>query len=103
MKIDQHFEEYINEVDKHTYHPDLMKIYEKFPDKIEDFKNLLFYGKSGVGKYSQMLYSIKKYSHSDLKYEKKLSIVFNKDVYSVTFTPILMVFSTLVIIENGLS
>jgi hypothetical protein len=28
-----------------------------------------------------MLNSIKKYSHSDLKYEKKLSIVFNKDVY----------------------
>ena len=74
MKIDQHFEEYINEVDKHTYHPDLMKIYEKFPDKIEDFKNLLFYGKSGVGKYSQMLYSIKRYSPTSLKYEKKMCI-----------------------------
>ena len=74
MKIDQHFEEYISEVDKHTYHPDLMKIYEKFPDKIEDFKNLLFYGKSGVGKYSQMLYSIKRYSPTSLKYEKKMCI-----------------------------
>jgi len=74
MKIDQHFEEYINEVDKHNYHPDLVKIYDKFPERIEEFKNLLFYGKSGVGKYSQMLYSIKRYSPSSLKYEKKMCI-----------------------------
>jgi len=74
MKIEQHFEEYINEIDKHNYHTDLVKIYEKFPDKIEEFKNLLFYGKSGVGKYSQMLYSIKRYSPSSLKYEKKMCI-----------------------------
>jgi hypothetical protein len=43
--------------------------------------NLIFYGPGGIGKYSQMLYAIKKYSHSELKYEKKISIVFNKDVY----------------------
>lgn len=74
VKIEQHFEEYINEVDKHNYHTDLVKIYEKFPDTMEEFTNLLFYGKSGVGKYSQMLYSIKRYSPSSLKYEKKMCI-----------------------------
>ena len=74
MKIEQHFEEYINEVDKHNYHPDLAKIYEKFPDKIDEFKNVMFYGRSGVGKYSQMLYSIKRYSPTSLKYEKKMCI-----------------------------
>jgi hypothetical protein len=74
MKPDLHFEEYINEVEKHNYHSDLAKIYDKFPERIEDFKNVVFYGKSGVGKYSQMLYAIKRYSPSSLKYEKKMCI-----------------------------
>jgi hypothetical protein len=43
--------------------------------------NVIFFGPGGVGKYSQMLHSIKKYSPSELKYEKKLSIVFNKQAY----------------------
>lgn len=72
-----HFDEYITEIDKHNYHSDLVKIYEKFPDSIDEFKNLLFYGKSGVGKYSQMLYSIKRYSPTSLKYEKKMCITLN--------------------------
>ena len=62
-------------------HPKLEKIYAHFPETINKLGNLIFYGPSGVGKYSQMLHSIKKYSNSDLKYEKKLSILFNKDVY----------------------
>jgi hypothetical protein len=74
MKPEQHFEEYINEIDKHNYHSDMVKIYNNFPDTIDQFTNLLFYGKSGVGKYGQMLYSIKRYSPSSLKYEKKMCI-----------------------------
>ena len=82
MKFQEtHFEEYINAINKINIHPKLEKIYSHFPVSIEKLGNLIFYGPSGVGKYSQMLYSIKKYSHSELKYEKKLSLVFNKDVY----------------------
>lgn len=82
MKFQEtHFEEYINSVQKTNLHPKLDKYYNKFPDTISKLGNLIFYGPSGVGKYSQMLFAIKKYSHSELKYEKKLSIVFNKDVY----------------------
>jgi hypothetical protein len=82
MKFQEtHFEEYINAVTKMNLHPKLEKIYTHFPGTIDKLGNLIFYGPSGVGKYSQMLYAIKKYSHSELKYEKKLSIVFNKDVY----------------------
>jgi hypothetical protein len=82
MKFQEtHFEEYINAVNKMNIHKKLEKVYSHFPESIEKLGNLIFYGPSGVGKYSQMLYSIKKYSHSELKYEKKLSIVFNKDVY----------------------
>lgn len=82
MKFQEtHFEEYISSLNKSNLHPKLEKVYSHFPCSINKLGNLIFYGPSGIGKYSQMLYSIKKYSHSDLKYEKKLSIVFNKDVY----------------------
>jgi hypothetical protein len=73
-----HFEEYINENNRIDLHPKLNKIYNKFPDNICDFKNLILYGPSGIGKYTQMLKCIKKYSPTELKYERKLSIIFNK-------------------------
>lgn len=76
-----HFEEYINENNRINLHPKLDKIYSKFPKNIRDLKNIIFYGPSGTGKYTQMLKSIKKYSPSELKYEKKLSITFNKQQY----------------------
>ena len=74
-----HFEEYIK---KENLHPKLEKIYNNnFPKTINKLGNLIFYGPSGVGKYTQMLNSIKKYSPSDLKYEKKTSLTFNKQQY----------------------
>jgi len=78
---ESHFEEYINENNRINLHPKLNKIYEKFPNSIKELKNLLFYGPSGVGKYTQMLKSIKKYSPTDLKYEKKISFTYNKQQY----------------------
>ena len=66
-----HFEEYINENNRINLHPKLDKIYEKFPKLIADLKNLILFGPGGIGKYSQMLKSIKKYSPTELKYEKK--------------------------------
>ena len=81
MKIyDTHFEDYIDN-NKIPLHKKLSKLYEKFPDNIIDLKNLIFYGPVGVGKYTQMLLSIKKYSPSNLKYEKKLSINYNKNIF----------------------
>jgi hypothetical protein len=76
-----HFEEYINENKKFDLHPKLNKIYEKFPKSLCDLKNVIFYGPSGTGKYTQMLKSIKKYSPSELKYEKKISLTYNKQQY----------------------
>ena len=76
-----HFEEYINENQREDLHPKLNKLYNKFPKHITELKNLIFYGPSGVGKYTQMLKSIKKYSPSELKYEKKLSVVYNKQQF----------------------
>ena len=69
-----HFEEYIQ---KESLHPKLEKLYNKFPEKLSNLKNLIFFGPSGVGKYTQMLKTIRKYSQSDLKYEKRISLVYN--------------------------
>jgi len=79
--LETHFEEYINSVNKINLHPKLEKVYNKFPDSINKLGNIIFYGPGGVGKYSQMLYSIRKYSPSELKYEKKLSITHDKKQY----------------------
>jgi len=76
-----HFEEYINENKRENLHPKLDKIYQKFPANINDLKNIIFFGPCGVGKYTQALKCIKKYSPSELKYEKKITLTFNKQPY----------------------
>lgn len=76
-----HFEEYISENNRINLHPKLNKIYDNFPKLIQELKNIIFYGPSGTGKYTQMLKSIKKYSGTDLKYERKISVTYNKTQY----------------------
>jgi hypothetical protein len=76
-----HFEEYINENNRENLHPKLEKIYDNFPKTIQELKNLIFFGPNGTGKYTQMLKSIKKYSPTELKYEKKISLTYNKIQY----------------------
>ena len=83
-----HFEEYCNAAVKENLHPSLQKIYKKFPKSLFKLKNLIFYGPSGVGKYTQMLSSIKKYSETELKYEKKISVMFNKQQYFLKISDI---------------
>jgi len=79
--LDSHFNEYIQSVNKVSLHPTLTKQLQTFPSNITDLKNVIFYGPSGVGKYSQILNCINKYSNSELKYEKKLTVTFNKNNY----------------------
>ena len=76
-----HFEEYLTENSRVNLHPKLDKLYAKFPKTLPELKNLIFFGPSGIGKYTQMLKSIRRYSPSDLKYEKKISVTFNKQQY----------------------
>jgi hypothetical protein len=73
-----HFEEYLQ---RESVHPKLDKLYNNFPSKLGNLKNLIFYGPGGVGKYTQMLKAIKQYSPTELKYEKKISLTFNKQQY----------------------
>jgi hypothetical protein len=76
-----HFEDYILSNKRENIHPKLEKIFNKFPSKIHDMKNVIFYGPHGIGKYTQMLRILKRFSPTDLKYEKKISIPFNKQQY----------------------
>ena len=77
--LETHFEEYIRSVDRVNLHPSLKKnskVY--FPDDISKLRHLILYGPRGVGKYTQALYNIKKYSPTELKYERKMNIVIGK-------------------------
>lgn len=86
--LETHFEEYIQTSKKQNLHPKLEKIFNKFPSKLSELKNIIYYGPSGVGKYTQMLKSIKLYSPSELKYEKKISIIFNKEPFFLKISDI---------------
>ena len=79
--LETHFDEYIQKSNTVSLHPQFKKIYNSFPESIDNLKNIILYGPSGVGKYTQMLNIIKKYSPSELKYEKKLTCVYNKTNY----------------------
>ena len=76
-----HFEDYIISCKKTNLHPKLHKVLDKVSNNISQISNLIFYGPSGVGKYTQLLNFIKKYSPTELKYEKKISIIYNKKQY----------------------
>lgn len=84
-KIQLTCEEYCN------YKEDLHNIkYNKYSqfESFENFKNLILYGPCGVGKYTQALQIIKKFSFSNLKYERKMSFEFNKEIYNFIITDI---------------
>ena len=86
--LETHFDDYIVSNKKCSLHPKLNKLYESFPSKIENLKNIIFYGPKGVGKYTQALSCIKKYSSSELKYEKRLTINSNKENFILKMSDI---------------
>ena len=88
IKIDSHFSDYIISDEDNSLHPHMLNVYKKFPNSLQELKNLIFYGPCGIGKYTQVLNSIKKYSNSQLKYEKKLNILFNKNNYYIKISDI---------------
>ena len=78
---ESHYEEYIQSSNNYNIHPELEPILKNLPDKISDLGNLIVYGPSGVGKYTQTLHMIKKYSPSNLKYDKKIKVDTDKNSY----------------------
>jgi Cdc6-like AAA superfamily ATPase len=76
-----HYEDYIHSIEKYNLHPEMNELYNKFPNKIVNLENIIIYGSSGIGKYSQVLYLIKKYSPSELKYDKRITATTDKQQY----------------------
>tara|TARA_A100001011_G_C14200895_1_gene795604 strand:- start:207 stop:1139 length:933 start_codon:yes stop_codon:yes gene_type:complete len=85
---EDHFTDYVKDVSNNTLHPKIKTISDKFPNDLMDLNNLILYGPSGVGKYSQALYIINKYSVSKLKYEKKLILQLSKQTFNIKISDI---------------
>ena len=89
MKLcDTRFEDYLTESEAISLHPLLKKKYDKFPTDMKNLKNIIFYGPKGVGKYTQMLRAIVKYSQSKLKYDRKIIQATNKVSYIIRISDI---------------
>jgi len=74
--LQSRFEEYIIAKEKNNLHPEFDGIYNSSSEGLDNKRNLIFYGPTGVGKYTQVLNYIKSYSDSSLKYERKISFNF---------------------------
>lgn len=75
------FDEYLENIKKITIHPELNNFYCNLPENPAKIGNIIFYGPSGVGKYSQVLYMLSKYSASELKHHKKMVVQNEKMKY----------------------
>jgi len=82
--LNTHFDEYIEDCNDNNLHSKI-KIKTK---NIENLNNLLIYGPPGCGKYTQCLNIISKFSASNLKYEKKLLHIFNKQTFNFKLSDI---------------
>lgn len=69
------FEEYLESHNKNSLHPSLDRRFLK----LDITDNVIIYGAPGIGKYTQSLRYIEKYSPSKLKYERKMNIALSKD------------------------
>ena len=72
-------DEYIVSKERYNLHPELDPSY--FPSSLKTFENMIMYGPSGSGKYTQVLSILKRFSPSELKYEKKITVQSDKHTY----------------------
>lgn len=75
--LETKYTDYLQNINHCDLHPNFKKLYNtNKSDSIHDMNHSIFFGPCGVGKYSQCLRFISKYSKSKLKYEKKINILF---------------------------
>ena len=82
------FEEYINDCKKHNMHKNMESLYNSMSNDLSKQNNLIFYGPSGIGKYTQVLH-YKKYSPTELRFERKLTLLSNKIEYELRLVTLL--------------
>lgn len=73
------FTEYINAAKSNNLFKTYSSYYSKYSKDVRNIKNLIFYGPDGVGKYTQSLLFLSRYSPSKLKYERKCILSYSKD------------------------
>ena len=76
------YEDYINAKENFNLHKELDELINILPNEKNKLCNMIFYGGSGVGKYTQVLSVIKRYSPSKLKYDKKITVHTEKQDYN---------------------
>jgi hypothetical protein len=79
--FETHFNEYVTKVEEYSLHPIMKKVFSTFPPDIQSLPSMIIYGPSGIGKYSHALYMISRYSPSQLKYEKRIAVPYNKETF----------------------
>ena len=67
------FEEYISCCNKHNMHENMSSVFNSMSNNLSNQNNLIFYGPSGIGKYTQVLNYIKKFSPTKLRFERKIN------------------------------
>ena len=76
--LETNFIDYVHKSSLSNLHPEMKVLFNNFTeDNIYD-SNIILYGPSGVGKYTQALNIIKKFSPTNLKYERKINFRFHK-------------------------
>lgn len=83
-----HYEDYLQSLQQFNIHPELTLHFSKFPRQLSQLTNLIFYGPPGVGKYTQMLNVIQRYSPSGLSYDKKICMQNEKYNYQYRISDI---------------
>jgi hypothetical protein len=76
--MNNHLCDYLQKYENYNLHSRLTKYVDLMSTDIKECRHLILYGPGGVGKYTQALNIISKYSPSNLKYEKKLIHPCNK-------------------------
>lgn len=82
------FEEYLNSIEQVNLHPEMDSVITTMPTNLHDIENMIIYGASGIGKYSQCLNILKQYSPSGLKYDKQITAATDKQRYSYRISDI---------------
>jgi hypothetical protein len=78
------FDKYIINLKKKNFHKDKEEIYNSFSKNINDINtHFIFFGKKNIGKYSQSLLFVNKYSKNELNYKKKIQIDNSKLIYNI--------------------
>ena len=71
------FEDYIQNCKKFNLHKEIIPLLSDINTDIKNTNNLILYGPSGIGKYTQALNYIKKFSPTDLRFERKMNFNFD--------------------------